>query len=258
MNPTKRGLTVAYEDDYVTLYCGDSREFMAEAAHGGGNCVIVTDPPYGDTSLEWDRVVTEFPQYAAALTRDLWCFGSMRFWMENGAAFKTAGFTYAQEIVWQKHAGSGPNSDRFTRVHELAVQWYRGGWTDLQHDVPRTKWFGPDRNVRRMGNTPHRGDYAKQVEPWVDDGTRMMQSVIPVRNEHRRGYHPTQKPTGILRPLIEYSCPRDGLVLDPFAGSASTLVAARELGRKAVGVEINPDYCRAAAKRLSQTELLVA
>lgn len=82
-----------------------------------------------------------------------------------------------------------------------------------------------------------------------------MRSVQFVRSEHGRAVHPTQKPLGILRPLIEYSVPPGGLVLDPFAGSGSSLLAARELGRRAEGCEINPDYCQAAIGRLSQMEL---
>jgi DNA modification methylase len=62
--------------------------------------------------------------------------------------------------------------------------------------------------------------------------------------------HPTQKPVEALKPLIAAFCPADGLVLDPFCGSGSTLVAAKELGRNYVGIEIENAHCRAAARRL--------
>lgn len=62
--------------------------------------------------------------------------------------------------------------------------------------------------------------------------------------------HPTQKPINILRPLIEAFCPRDGLVLDPFCGSGSTLVAARLAGRSSVGIELEPKHCRSSELRL--------
>ncbi|MET4232623.1 DNA modification methylase [Bradyrhizobium sp. LA6.10] len=64
--------------------------------------------------------------------------------------------------------------------------------------------------------------------------------------------HPTQKPISILRPLIEAFCPQGGLVLDPFCGSGSTLVAAREAGRHAVGIELESRHCRTAAERLDR------
>lgn len=64
--------------------------------------------------------------------------------------------------------------------------------------------------------------------------------------------HPTQKPVDSLVPLIETYAPPDGLVLDPFAGSGSTLAAARKLGRSWLGIEIDAGYHAAATRRLAQ------
>jgi site-specific DNA-methyltransferase (adenine-specific) len=85
-----------------------------------------------------------------------------------------------------------------------------------------------------------------------DGGPRLMRSVIQVRSTHGRAIHPTEKPIGILAPLILYSCPEGGTVLDPFAGSGSALDAARQAGRKAIGIEIDEGYCAAIVGRLSQ------
>lgn len=80
----------------------------------------------------------------------------------------------------------------------------------------------------------------------------MQRSVIRERNCHGYADHPTQKPVAIIHPLVEYSCPIGGLVFVPFAGVGSELIAAKSLGRSAVGVEINERYCEMAARRLSQ------
>ena len=80
----------------------------------------------------------------------------------------------------------------------------------------------------------------------------MMRSVLYARNCHGYAEHPTQKPFEILQPLIEYSCPVGGTIYVPFAGCGSELEAARQLGRKAIGVEVREEYCAIAAKRLEQ------
>ncbi len=63
--------------------------------------------------------------------------------------------------------------------------------------------------------------------------------------------HPTQKPLEVLQKLIRAFCPGNGLVLDPFAGSGSTLEAARLLGRKWLGIEIEPSYFQIASQRMT-------
>lgn len=164
------------------------------------------------------------------------------------------GWTYAQEIVWEKHNGSGFAADRFKRVHELAVQFYRGSWEVLYKDTPKVSRPGSAKVVPKRGLTPHTGVIG--TKGYTDDGTRLMRSVIPVASAHGYAVHPTQKPVGIITPLIEYSCPPGGLVLDPFMGSGSTLRAAKDLGRRAVGIELDERYAEAAAKRLGQGVLL--
>ena len=71
-------------------------------------------------------------------------------------------------------------------------------------------------------------------------------------NEER--WHPTQKPIGLMRWCIELAPPHE-LVIDPYMGSGTTLRAAKDLGRRAIGIEIEERYCEIAAKRLSQEVL---
>lgn len=244
---------LVYEDEFVKLWCGDSRQWMTERDNGQAAAVI-TDPPYGDTSLEWDHRCDGWQQLAAWQAPQLWCFGSLRFHLAEREEFEDAGWKLGQEVIWEKHNGSGFHADRFKRVHEIAVHWYRGEWASLHREVPVTM-DATARTLRRKTRPRHTGHIEAGAYASEDGGPKLMRSVQYVRSEHGRAVHPTQKPLGILRPLIAYSVPPGGLVLDPFAGSGSTLLAARESGRKAEGCEINPDYCEAAIGRLSQLEM---
>jgi site-specific DNA-methyltransferase (adenine-specific) len=184
----------------------------------------------------------------------MWCFGSMRMFLENRADFEAAGWRLSQDIVWEKPNGTGFATDRFRRVHEFALHWYRGNWRGLHHDVPTEGVRKPAKTALRTAQPTHTGDIGSAL--YVDDGTRLARSVVKAANMHGRALHPTEKPLGILDPLIRYACPPGGLVVDPFAGSGSTLDAARQSGRRAVGIEADERYLEAAARRLQQTTLI--
>lgn len=239
-----------YADDTVTLWHGDMRQLIP--ALGLQADLVLADPPYGETSLEWDRWPDGWPTVAAAAAAALWCFGSLRMFMTRAAEF--AAWSYSQDVVWEKHNGSGFHADRFKRVHELVTFWYQGAWGDRYKAVPTTS-DATARTVRRKQRPTHMGDIERGAYTSVDGGPRLMRSVIPVRSMHGRAIHPTEKPVGLLDPLIRYACPPGGTVLDPFAGSGSTAAAARLSGRRAVLIEAREDYCEAIARRLSQDVL---
>jgi site-specific DNA-methyltransferase (adenine-specific) len=238
-----------YADDAVTLYCGDFRELLPAvlAAHGAPD-LVCTDPPYGETSLAWDRWPAGWPTLIPC--RSMWCFGSMRMFLEHRDEF--AGWKLSQDVVWEKHNGSGFHDDRFRRVHEHALHFYRGDWGDVRHDPPRV---GEERRAQRIsrGVTPHIG--AGEGDGLIR-GRRLMSSVIFSPSMHGKAINETEKPAGLVENLITYGCPPGGLVLDVFAGGCSTLVAARNSGRRAVGIELREEQCAKAVEwRLSQAVL---
>ena len=230
---------------------------LAQLAESGRNFdLILADPPYGETSLPWDRWPDGWLQVAAGVARSLWCFGSLRMFLDRRDEFTP--WKFSQDVIWEKHNGSGFASDRFKRVHEQVTHWYRGRWSELRHEVPTTA-SAVRRTVRHRGQSPHLGKTGTATNYATEDGgPRLMRSVIYARSMNHRAIHPTEKPTGLLEPLIAYACPPGGLVIDPFAGSGSTLDAARCTGRQAIGVEIDERYCEIAARRLAQADLFSA
>ncbi len=237
---------VYYQDEQVTLHLGDWRELIPADYTAD---LILTDPPYGETSLAWDRWPAGWPALAARHSRSMWCFGSMRMFLDRGADF--AGWRLSQDVVWEKHNGSSIAADRFKRVHEHALHWYRGAWSTIHHDTPRLAGGSNSKSIQTRGRTPHLGDQIGNTG-YVDDGKRLIRSVIYQPSMQQRAINETEKPVPLLEPLITYGCPPDGTVLDLFAGSGSTLIAARNLGRKGVGYEIREEQAEKTALRLSQ------
>lgn len=214
---------------------------------------IIADPPYGETSLEWDVWPKGWPALMLAHTRQLWCFGSTRMFRDQHSEFLA--WKFAQDIVWEKHNGSGSASDRFRRVHEMAYHFYTGEWKTLHH-VPVMTQDATKRTLRRKSRPTHWGDIGAQSYASQDGGPKMMRSVIPVRSCHGYAVNETQKPEGIVWPLLEYSVPVGGTVIDPFAGSGTVLSVARQQGKRAIGIELRESQCEEITRRLSQGVLL--
>ncbi len=224
--------------------------------------MLLVDPPYGDTSLDWDRrAVSDWAGKAGTLLKpngSMLVFGSMRYFIHEGAKIEAAGFQIAQDVVWEKHNGSGFYADRFKRVHEHIVQFYRSTdkWANVYNEVQTT----PDataRTVRRKKRPSHTGHIEAGWYTSEDGGPRIMRSVIYMPSCHGRTIHPTQKPDALLEVLIRTSCPPDGTVGDLFAGSGSCGEAARRAGRDYIGFEIDPDMADKARARLAGSLPLV-
>lgn len=241
------------------ILTGDCRTTLAPR---GPFDLLIADPPYGDTSLTWDVRSSGWLAPARQMIRpngSMWVFGSMRFFQDFGELFKAAGWKYAQDIVWEKHNGSAFHADRFKRVHEHVVQFYRDSapWAEVFNDVQTT----PDataRTVRRKKRPPHTGHVEASAYASEDGGPRIMRSVVYMPSCHGRAIHPTEKPDALMEILIRTSCPVGGSVGDLFAGSGAAGEAARRAGRNYVGCEIDAAMADKARERLKSQLPLVA
>lgn len=253
-----------YVDDHVRLYHGDCREILPTLAnHDDPILSCVTDPPYGETSAVWDRWPTGWVDAVAGVlpaSASLWCFGSARMFLARRDDF--AGWRLAQEMLWVKHSGSSPATpDRLVRVHEWAYHWYRGTWGKVHHEWPRQRWHGRKSATKALVGRPvGHHDNQRGAVTWIDDGTRQAKSVtwvVEAPSVQRQGRHQDEKPLAVVIPLVRECTPPGGVVVDPFAGSGTTGLAAKTVGRRAVLIEAYEEMCETAARRLEQDQPLL-
>ena len=105
--------------------------------------------------------------------------------------------------------------------------------------------------------------YGYKTGAWFGDDSGNRSNVYTA-DAYRHGIrasekvdHPTQKWLPMIRHLVATIVPPDGTALDPFMGSGTTLVAAKDLGRRAIGIEVEERYCEMAATRLAQSVMLL-
>lgn len=166
----------------------------------------------------------------------------------------------SSSVIWEKHNGTvlreSPPGELGQPVGEHADGWPElipgdQMWCFGTADVPRERVYSADKSVRRQnGSGDHRR--ADRSHAYVDDGTRAVRSVIKAPSVRYQRRNETEKPMRVVEHLIAASCPPRGLVLDPFAGSGTTLVGARNLGRRAIGIEERAEQCAVIVDRLKQ------
>jgi site-specific DNA-methyltransferase (adenine-specific) len=155
-------------------------------------------------------------------------------------------------ITWQREKGRGAKTNWKNATEDI---WFGTVGDDYYFDVESVK-------QKRKVIAPYREN--GQPKDWVEteDGNFRLTHPsnfwddisIPYWSMPENTDHPTQKPEKLIAKLILASCPKGGLVLDPFLGSGTTSVVAKKLGRRYIGIDINEEYCIWAEKRLAQAE----
>ena len=236
----------------IDLITGDCMKLLPTFADESFDCALL-DPPYNETALPWDRWPPGWPTAVRRVLKrsgSMWVFGSQRMFLERIGEF--AGWRFAQDVIWEKHNGSSFKADRFKRVHECALQFWRDDapWAGV-YRKPQFTHDATARTIKTRGQTPHTGRIGNDVNyRTVDGGPRLQRSVIFARSEHGRAVHPTQKPIEIVEPLLLYSCPIGGNVLDCFAGSGTVGLVAQRHGIDATLIEGDQKFVAIARQRL--------
>lgn len=244
-------MTPYYQDSAVTIYHGDSLEILS-GIESESIDLLWTDPPYGHSNNNGDlvhsmnglkgstqkapepilnddmdsmkRVVDGMLTHAGRVLKSdcccCCCCGGPKptfAWIAN--RMDSGGLSFFHSVIWDKTARGIGMGWRFRRDYEMIMVSHRKG-----------------------------GKLA-----WSEDAEAVSNIVrFYITNDR---IHPNEKPLALPLHFIRLTTNPSGLVLDPFMGSGTTLRAAKDLGRKAIGIEIEERYCEIAAHRMSQEVL---
>lgn len=212
-----------YEHAGITIYHGDCREVLPTI---GGPGSLVTDPPFGIgwSRATWDDDPKKYPEL-------------MKWLVSEGE--RLGGWCFVFQPMPNCH---------------LWHDWFPPGWRifaackNFSQIRPTGMWHSWD---------PVIAWHAQRVPPKAEPGVINRDYFVGnVAGVFGNGIdHPSPKPLDTMKHIVRIAASSGGLVVDPFAGSGATLLAAKVNGRRAIGIEIEERYCEIAAKRLAQEVL---
>jgi len=229
--------------------------------------LIIADPPYnsgkdfGNRSDKQNREDYKKWVYywVRLLPRVLKDNGSVYIccdWRQSSLyedALNKAGFTILNRITWKRDKGRGAQKNWKQNMEDIwfAVLDKKNYTFNVEAVKIPKKVIAPYREngkpkdwYIKADGTPERMTHPSNI--WTD-------MTVPFWSMPENTEHPTQKPEALIERIILASSNKGGKILDLFSGSGTTSVVAKRLGRKFVGIELNPDYVRLGMKRLSQS-----
>ncbi len=228
--------------------------------------LIIIDPPYNldkdfdgfsfkksDNKSYSDYLESWFPKVIELLKPN----GSLYVccdWKCSSAIYEVMSkhLKIRNRITWQREKGRGAKANWKNCTEDI---WFATKSDDYYFDIDAVK-------IKRKVLAPYKENgKPKDWEETKDGNFRLTHPsnfwddlTIPYWSMSENTEHPTQKPEKLIAKLILASCPKDGLVFDPFLGSGTTSVVAKKLGRNYCGVELNENYCLLAEKRLEEAK----
>ena len=237
-----------YEHAGITIYHGDSREVLSGFDSESVDLVL-TDPPYNvgkyygkgmnDNKPEgvfWADYHETFELIFPLMKQNtlIYVSSTTRQMYQIKPLLEVLGWRWLQTLIWYR-----PNMVN-------AAKSFAAPWSQLYEPI----------TLLVKGKRP------KMTNPGEKDGDEeavkthdVLIYASPQSNFHESVDHPTQKPIGLYGAIIGRS--KGETVLDPFMGSGTTLLAAKNLGRKAIGIDIEEKYCEIAANRVTQEVMAI-
>lgn len=251
-----------YQDDLVTIYHGDCCDVLSKLDEKID--LTVTSPPY-DELRKYHGYHLNFEDVAKSLYQ-ITQKGGVMIWVsgdavvkgsETGTSFKQAlyfkeiGFNLHDTMIYQKHNFSKPSSNRYHQMFEYMFVLSKGAPRTFHPIMDRKNVYGGEmgswgkNTIRQADGTfkenPRRRntEYGKRYNIW-----RLITEMKPL--------HPAQFPEQLAGDHILSWSNEGDIILDPFAGSGTTLKMAKLNKRKSIGIDISELYCEIAAKRCQE------
>ncbi|MCU6435101.1 site-specific DNA-methyltransferase [Undibacterium sp. Jales W-56] len=240
------------------IFCEDALSGLARIPDGSVD-LLLADPPYGlgkDYGNDSDKMASA--EYLA--WTEQWIDAALPKLKANGSLYIFLTWRYSpeifvmlkqrmnmmNEIIWDRRVPSmGGSVRKYSSVHDTIGFFVKAKDYYFDLDAIRIPYDAETKKARSRK--------IFEGAKWLELGfnPKDVWSVSRLHREHaEREDHPTQKPLEIVERMIKASCPVGGVVLDPFMGSGTTAVAARNCGCDYVGFELNEDYCERIAARL--------
>jgi site-specific DNA-methyltransferase (adenine-specific)/site-specific DNA-methyltransferase (cytosine-N4-specific) len=261
------------------VICGDSRKILS--SYPGQVDLIVTSPPYADArrdhydSIHPDRFEEWFLTFHESFYNALKPTGSFvlnikdkvangvrhRYVWHTIEALSARGWYAIDDYLWHK-------------TNPMPGYWptrLRDGWEYCFHLAKSERpYFNSDAVRKPIGdwvvsrlaklgqndltrhNSVNASGFGRNISKWVGKHTVLPSNVISLPLVGKNRGHPAVFPVDLPLFFINLLCPPDGLVVDPFAGSGTTGIAALSEGRRCVLIDNNPDYCQLALRRLRE------
>jgi len=260
------------------LFVGDCLEVLPRLPDSWVD-LIVTSPPYADQrkdtygGIHPDKYVEWFLPIAAELRRVLKPEGSFilnikervvegerhTYVLELILALRKQGWLWTEEYMWHKRNSSpGKWPNRFRDGWERCLHFTKQKKFAMYQEtvmVPMGDW--KHARLRNLSETDKRRDnskvgsgFGKKISNWLDREMAFPDNVLHMATECNNKGHSATFPVELPAWFIKLFTQSDGVVLDPFLGSGTTALAALELGRNYVGIEIKPEYLELAMQRL--------
>jgi len=256
-----------YQEENITIYNGDCLEILPQLSIKGDVDLVLTDPPYGMTGLKWDKSID-----LSLLWKELKLLGkdNTTYVFTSSQPFTTDLINsnrkwFKYEWIWDKFVGTNflLAKKMPLKVHENICIFYK-----------EKSIYNPQKTERLCKQSIRKYKIGSSYKNKQTKDTRYSlftkvfhfegyykfpTSILRFKRPGQGGnqfkllqYHPAEKPLGLMNYLVLTYTNLNALILDPFMGSGTTLVASKELNRRAVGIELEKKYCDMAIKRIKE------